>query len=539
MIMTTQSRKELKSKLINVLEFHLLLHQVSYSEPQFVLDNLPPSVLAVISKYKILITCSDIIDSTIDNTKWRIMEFSESQLLNNAEDCVSEIKRMIHSVHLARLKPKFTFIDLFAGIGGFRIALEELGGECLAFSEIDKQAISTYKSNFIDPMYDKEKELGDITKVKKLPFNIDLVVGGVPCQSWSVAGNMKGFDDPRGKLWEDAIRIVYENQPKAFIFENVKGLKDPRNKKNLDLILVRLNEAGYNVVEPQLLNSYDFGVPQNRDRVFIVGFRKDLNVSNFKYPNALNLNLTISEILDFDRQEDLVKKNLISPKELHGDAIPFSRNRFQKIDELNDFFVFCDTRNGHTSIHSWDLIETTNKEKQICLAILKNRRKKKYGSLDGNPMSLSDIGYFVPNLSEMDMENLILKNIIKRNKVGKYVLVNSKNSSGINGIYRVYLPHSKIFSTLTATGTKDMVALKSIEASTVVDYKDQFIKNVYKKNAFRPLTERETGRLQGFPYWFNVNRNENFAKKQFGNAVSVPVVYNLGKSLINTGIFEI
>lgn len=92
-----------------------------------------------------------------------------------------------------------TFIDLFSGIGGFRLGLEELGFKCLGFSEIDKFAIQTYKANFNTA---NELELGDVTKLGKLPFNnIDLIVGGVPCQAWSVAGKGKGFDDPRGKLW--------------------------------------------------------------------------------------------------------------------------------------------------------------------------------------------------------------------------------------------------------------------------------------------------------------------------------------------------
>ena len=128
---------------------------------------------------------------------------------------------------------KFKFIDLFSGIGGFRIPLEKLGGNCVAYSEIDKHAIDVYRKNFNT---NNETFLGDITKVKKTP-NADLIVGGVPCQAWSVAGKKKGFDDPRGKLWKDTIRLIRINKPKTFIFENVKGLYDPRNKSSLDLII--------------------------------------------------------------------------------------------------------------------------------------------------------------------------------------------------------------------------------------------------------------------------------------------------------------
>ena len=120
------------------------------------------------------------------------------------------------------MQKKFTFVDLFSGVGGFRIPLEKLGGKCVAYSEIDKNAIEVYKRNFNTS---HETFLDDITSVKTAP-KCDLIVGGVPCQAWSVAGKKKGFDDPRGKLWKDTIRVVKKAKPKAFIFENVKGLYD-------------------------------------------------------------------------------------------------------------------------------------------------------------------------------------------------------------------------------------------------------------------------------------------------------------------------
>ena len=128
---------------------------------------------------------------------------------------------------------RFSFIDLFAGVGGFRIAFEKLGGKCVGFSEIDKNAVEVYQNNFNTQ---QEKFLGDITSANNLP-KVDIVAGGVPCQAWSVAGSKKGFDDPRGKLWQDCIRLVKKSKPKSFIFENVKGLYDPRNKESLNLII--------------------------------------------------------------------------------------------------------------------------------------------------------------------------------------------------------------------------------------------------------------------------------------------------------------
>jgi len=429
---------------------------------------------------------------------------------------------------------------LFAGIGGFRIPLEALGGKCLGFSEIDKKAIETYKNNFLDPNNPDEIELGSVTNLGKLPFeNIDLIVGGVPCQSWSVAGKMRGFDDPRGKLWEDTLRIVELNQPKTFIFENVKGLIDPRNKENLNLIVQSFEQLGY-VVKYKLLNSYDFGLPQNRERIYIVGIRGDYAAQNsFRFPLTKSKKSYLYEIIEGLEGEDYSpKKEKIEPRDLFGEKIPMSRNRFQKTNELNDFFVFCDTRNGHTTIHSWDMIETTEREKDICLMILKNRRKQKYGTADGNPLSYQHLKVLIPDLEEDELKALIDKRILKWIEDKGYVFVNSKNSAGINGLYRIYLPNSNIFPTLTATGTKDVVALESVEGKTPEEFRRKFIEEIIKPQKYRPITAREAGRLQGFPEWFAFNQNERFAQKQFGNAVSTSVVYGVAEVLTKLTIYN-
>ena len=192
----------------------------------------------------------------------------------------------------------FTFVDLFSGIGGFRIALEKYGGVCKGFSEIDSNAIATYKENFLTNSNHHEIELGNIENIKSLPFDVDLIVGGVPCQSWSVAGKMRGFDDPRGKLWNDTLRLVRNSRPKAFIFENVKGLADPRNKKSLDFLVGEFEKLGY-IVKKNVLNSYDFGLPQNRERIYIVGTRKKLPLScQFDFPLPTSCLLYTSDAAD-------------------------------------------------------------------------------------------------------------------------------------------------------------------------------------------------------------------------------------------------
>ncbi|MCL6752887.1 DNA (cytosine-5-)-methyltransferase [Nostoc sp. CCCryo 231-06] len=209
-----------------------------------------------------------------------------------------ELFQLFEPINVINCQSKFTFIDLFAGIGGFRIPLQELGGICLGYSEIDKEAIKVYQNNFIRDANAEEAYLEDITNLNKLPFEIDLLVGGVPCQPWSIAGKLQGLDDPRGKLWIDVFRVVKANQPKAFILENVKGLTEPRNRKSLEYILNNLTVCGY-VVKHQVLNSYDFGLPQDRDRIFIVGIRNDIEKCwAFTFPNSLNKQLKLYQETD-------------------------------------------------------------------------------------------------------------------------------------------------------------------------------------------------------------------------------------------------
>lgn len=429
-------------------------------------------------------------------------------------------------------KRGFTYIDLFSGIGGFKIGLDAVGGKSLGYSEIDKYALETYKQNFQDK---DDVELGDVTKITKIP-HVDMLVGGVPCQSWSIAGKKRGFDDPRGKLWYDTIRMVELAKPKVFIFENVKGLFDPRNRENLNLILDNLTALGYEC-HYQLLNSYDYDVPQNRSRIFIVGFKKGLHKfsKRFSYPSPQASHSTVAEHIENLKIRKIIKKKF-DPHTIYGAVIPKSRNAFQKEDEINDFFIFCDTRNGHTTIHSWDLLETSEAEKLICMTILQNRRKKKYGDFDGNPLSYANLKELIPGLKKKDLNSLLKKRILKLNYDKKYDLVHSKNSAGINNIYRVFLPNSKIFSTLTATGTKDFIATDYVECDDPKEYKQAFIDQIYKTGKFRQITAREAARIQGFPDDFMPHSNERHAQKQFGNAVSPPVVESLARQILATGV---
>lgn len=188
----------------------------------------------------------------------------------------------------------FKFIDLFAGIGGFRIAMQNLGGKCVFTSEWDKEAQRTYRANF------GEVPFGDITKEetkKYIPDDFDLLCAGFPCQAFSIAGRRCGFEDTRGTLFFDVAEIIKRKRPKAIFLENVKGLRNHNGGKTLETILnVLRNDLNYFIPEPKIMNAKDFGVPQNRERIYIVGFRKDTGITKFEYPNPLKKKVTFSQV---------------------------------------------------------------------------------------------------------------------------------------------------------------------------------------------------------------------------------------------------
>jgi len=194
-------------------------------------------------------------------------------------------------------KKVIKFIDLFAGIGGFRIALESFGGKCVFTSEWDKQCQTTYRTNFHDV------PLGDITKIKEeeIPAH-DIICGGFPCQSFSIAGKQKGFEDARGTLFFDVARIAQYHKPKALFLENVKNLANHDKGKTLTTIVNVLDNIGYNVFY-KVLNASNFGQPTARERIYIVAFRKDLNITKFNFPVENGKVSTLKDLLEEDVPE--------------------------------------------------------------------------------------------------------------------------------------------------------------------------------------------------------------------------------------------
>lgn len=225
------------------------------------------------------------------------------------------------------------FIDLFCGIGGFRIGFESVKGECVFSSDIDKFACETYNNNFGD------YPLSDITLIdeKKIP-DFDILCAGFPCQPFSIGGLRKGFQDTRGTLFFDIERIVRVKKPKAFILENVKGLVNHDKGKTLKVILNKLANRINGIenleklddclnydVHYKVINSKDFGVPQNRERIYIIGFKQN---RDFKFPES-KIEKKLMEVLS--ENED---KNTLS--EILNYNIDVHLNAHKKYSDIKD-----------------------------------------------------------------------------------------------------------------------------------------------------------------------------------------------------------
>ena len=479
----------------------------------------------------------------------------------------------------------FSFIDLFAGIGGFRLALESVGGHCLGFSEIAPDAINTYCANFNES---EEGNFGDITKIKALPRH-DFMTAGVPCQSWSIAGKNLGFDDDRGQLWNDTLYLLNKVRPKAFIFENVKGLSDPRNQKALEYILARIKQAGYHA-QKFVLNAYDYGEPQTRVRIYIIGFRNEKYLKRLQLPKPFPGEIRLNDVLD----SEITMACEDGPETKPRWSLSCNDKGF------NDYFLFNDLRNGPTTIHSWDIIDTTDREKHICYLLLRNRRKSDYGALDGNPLSLQHFQELDAAITREELEMLVWKHILKpveylykiehADEVGnpeeefilslgkykflnvdnlkvnrevkkrkidvhevleeltrrgvircvetRYDFKNTKISTGIAGINRIFLPSSKIYPTLVASDTNDFVATEPINADTIEEFREEFMEHVYRPRNYRRITKSEACRIQGFPDNYLLPPTRPRWMKLIGNSVAVPVIKVLANAVVGTGVFD-
>jgi len=229
-------------------------------------------------------------------------------------------------------KRQITFIDLFAGIGGFRIALEELGFKCVFSSEWDKYAQKTYFENF------NEMPFGDITKLKdenmeKIIPNHDILCGGFPCQAFSISGKQKGFEDTRGTLFFDIVRIAKVKKPKVLFLENVKNFERHDYGKTFNKVMSVLNEIGYNAFA-KVLNASYHGAPTSRERVYIVCFRKDLGITSFDFPQPTSEKVYLKDYLDkeIDPSEFEIKRPDIKFYKSHDQPLVLNPIQIGKIN---------------------------------------------------------------------------------------------------------------------------------------------------------------------------------------------------------------
>lgn len=234
------------------------------------------------------------------------------------------------------IMPKFKIIDLFAGIGGIRLGFESCGGESVFSSEWDASAQKTYQANFGEVPY------GDITKIQpeEIP-SFDVLLGGFPCQPFSQAGLKKGFADTRGTLFFDVARIINHHRPKVVFLENVKRFKTHEGGNTFAVIKATLEEMGYEV-HAEVLNAKNFGVPQNRERIYIIGF---LGKTNFEYPKGVIAKKILGEILEKD----------VSPKYTISDKLWAGHQRRKKEHEAkgNGFgYSMFDENSEYTSTMS-------------------------------------------------------------------------------------------------------------------------------------------------------------------------------------------
>jgi len=428
---------------------------------------------------------------------------------------------------------KIKFIDLFAGLGGTRLGFEqackelEIECECVFTSEIKQHAIDIYKHNF-----NNENIHGDITRIdeKTMP-DFNFLLGGFPCQAFSNAGKRKGFNDIRGTLFFDIVRILKEKQPTGFILENVDGLvsHDKKNKTDdigntLQIILQTLKELDYKV-SWKVLDSKLFGVPQSRKRIYIVGNKKNkIPLTGFKVVTKVFGNIQETNLPPL--KTDFTKKllQLFSTEELKGKAIK-------------------DKRGGVNNIHSWDLElkgKLTKAQKKLLNTLLKERRKKQWAEIkgivwmDGMPLTLDEIYSFYNNYSKSDLKKM-LNDMVEK----KYLRFehpkdlirledgSTKREYNLNIDKGYNLVAGKLSFELNKILGSDCITptIVATEANRI---------GVIDNNYIRRLSTRECFRLFGFPDTYCSNIKDNKLYDLIGNTVVVPVVKDVSVKALTT-----
>lgn len=416
------------------------------------------------------------------------------------------------------------FIDLFAGIGGirkgFELACAEKGykTECVFTSEIKPYAVDILTQN-----HPSETVTGDITKVdaKDIPA-FDFLLAGFPCQAFSAAGKRLGFQDTRGTLFFDVERILAEKKPYGFVLENVEGLvnhdrENPRDKigKTLRTILEHLDALDYHV-SWKVLNAKEFGVPQDRKRIYIVGTKKSAPVlSKFKPAHS-----TLSDVLEsgLPTSESKFVKLLLSHypvNELYGKAIK-------------------DKRGGENNIHSWDIDYkgvTTQQEKDLLNRMMKERRKKKWAEefgidwMDGMPLTVEQIRTFydVPELEEM-LEHLVKLKYVRKEHPKKKVGSRREQDTSLPLGYNIVAGKMsfEVAKVLDPQGIAPTLVAMDMQHLFVPD-----------GSGIRQLTLREGLRLFGYPDDYKFDTTIENGYDLLGNTVVVPVIKSVAGRVLD------
>lgn len=411
------------------------------------------------------------------------------------------------------------FLDLFAGIGGFRLGMEFAGHECIGFCEIDKFARASYKA-----IHDTEGEveMHDITTVSdefvRGIGSVDVICGGFPCQAFSIAGKRKGFEDTRGTLFFEIARFASILRPRYLFLENVKGLLNHEGGATFETILRALDELGYDV-EWQVLNSKDY-VPQNRERVFIIGHlrgERTRKVLPFERENRTTIENNIKpindskktrELLNFDSTNRFYDVSGISPclNTMQGG------DREPKIAIVGNINPSGNGMNGQVySSNGLSPTLTTNKGEgtKIVVPVLTPDRFEKRQ----NGRRFKEDGEEMFTLTAQDRHG---------------VLVREATSKG----YAEALPGDSVNISHPNSETRRGRVGKGI-ANTLLTGEEQAV--VTENYRIRKLTPRECWRLQGFPDWAfdrakQVNSDSQLYK-QAGNSVTVPVIADIAKRL--------
>lgn len=412
------------------------------------------------------------------------------------------------------------FIDLFAGIGGIRLAFEKatfsLGfqPQCLLSSEINQDSRWVYQVNF------KEQSLGDIRTIEHLPEH-DVLLAGFPCQSFSYAGKKEGFGDTRGTLFFEIMRLIDTNKPQIMILENVRGIQTNDQGRTLKTIEYEITKRGYSF-QLFLLNSCNFGLPQNRLRAYIIavlGKSPQLNlVSDCGPPDSHSYSQQLS--LFQQHQFCCVKTILEDHPDSKYDCSPMFIERLKHylkgdLDKLHGKRLI-DYRGGN-SIHSWELGlkgDCNSQEIELMNRFILKRRNKEFGDeQDGKLLTKEQISTFFnpPNLDDI-LQGLVNKKYLK--------IINQKYkpASG-NFSFEVYkfLDPESIAVTLVASDANKL--------------------GIYHNSRVRRITPREAARLQGFPDYFNLHYHDDKAYYQLGNSVSINVVEFITQEVLSKVFF--